>query len=149
MADERQERRDMSGRNVTIGLAVLFGVALTVLGLRFLLDPEAGASGFGVPASAAGDASAYLATKGIRDTASGLFILALIAARQLHALGWLLLVATIIPVGDALVVLSHNGSAGLALGMHGGAALALVAVGLLLLRSQVLPAQTPQPAPVA
>jgi hypothetical protein len=132
----------MSRKNIAIGLAALFGIILTVLGLRFVFVPEASAAGFGVPASARGDAGAYLATKGVRDTASGLFILTLLAVRQWYALGWLLLVATIIPLGDAAIVLSHHGPIGLAYGMHGGAALTLVVIAVLLLRDQP-PAKRP------
>jgi hypothetical protein len=123
----------MSRNNVAIALAALLGIGLTLMGLRFLLAPEASATGFGVPASATGDAGPYLSTKGIRDMASGLFIVALLAARQPYALGWLLLVATVIPLGDMAIVLSHHGSPAIAYGMHGGAVLVLVVTGVLLL----------------
>lgn len=47
------------------------------------------------------------------------------------ALGWFLLAASLIPFGDALIVLRHHGSKVLAYAMHGGTGvLALVIAAL-------------------
>src|SRR5215472_937740 len=92
------------------GLSGLVGVCIIVIGARFLLTPGAAAAGYGVPAGPqTGPASAYLAVKGVRDIASGLFVFILIAARQPHVLGWVMLAATIIPAADAVIVVRHLG----------------------------------------
>jgi hypothetical protein len=57
----------------------------------------------------------------------------LIAARQPHALGWVVLAATLIPAADAAVVLARHGSKASAYGVHGATgALMLATAGLLL-----------------
>jgi hypothetical protein len=64
-----------------------------------------------VPAGAEPHSRAYLSAKGIRDIASGLFAGMLIAFGSAHALGWFMLIATIIPLSDAVIVL-HQGGVG-------------------------------------
>jgi hypothetical protein len=115
------------------GLAALLGVAIIGIGARFLIAPAAGAAGFGVAAPAAGPAGAYLAVKGVRDIASGLVVLALLATGPRRAVGAALLALTVVPLGDAAIVLRHGGSRATAYGVHGATAAVLVAVGLLLL----------------
>lgn len=114
-------------------LAGLIGVTVVFIGVRFLLVPEAAATAYGVPASIAGDASAYLSIKGVRDGASGLVTLALLAAGQYTGLGWFLLVAALIPFGDAVIVLRHSGSKALAYAVHGATGIVMVGVALMFL----------------
>jgi hypothetical protein len=78
-------------------------------------------------------ARAYLCAKGIRDIASGLFTAMLIAYGSAHALGWFMLIATLIPVADAMIVLRHGGSRAIAFGVHGGTAVAMLIISGLLL----------------
>jgi hypothetical protein len=73
------------------------------------------AAGFGVPAEQAGD-HAHLAVKGIRDIESGIFTVVLLATQVPHVLAWFLLAAALIPVGDMIVVLRHQGSKATAYG---------------------------------
>ena len=75
----------------------------------------------------------YLFAKGIRDIASGLFAAMLIAYGSAHALGWFMLIATIIPIGDAAIVLQQGGRRAVAFGVHGGTAAAMVIISGLLL----------------
>jgi hypothetical protein len=114
-------------------LAGLIGVTVVFIGARFLLVPEAAATAYGVPASAAGDASAYLSIKGVRDGVSGLVTLALLAAGQYPGLAWFLLLAALIPFGDAVIVLRHGGSRTLAYTVHGGTGIVMIGVALMLL----------------
>lgn len=116
-----------------IVLSALLGAMILFIGFRFLVVPEPAATAYGVPASSRGDASAYLAIKGVRDGVSGLVVIALLATGQLTAVAWFLLVAALIPIGDAVIVLRHGGSKVLAYAMHGGTALVMVAVALMLL----------------
>jgi Na+/proline symporter len=116
-----------------IVLSLLFVVGILVVGVRFVLIPESAATGYGVPASGRGDAAAYLANKGVRDGVSGLIVLALLAAGQLTGAGWLLLVAALIPIGDAVIVLRHGGSKVIAYAVHAATAVVMVGAGLMLL----------------
>lgn len=109
-------------------LAALMGLAIIWIGLRFLLVPEASAAGFGVPT----EAGPFLAAKGIRDIGSGVVGLALLATRWFRAAGWAVIALALIPAGDALVVLAWEGPPVLAYAMHGGTAVAMVAVGAVL-----------------
>jgi hypothetical protein len=118
---------------VTIGLwfAGVVGVAIVLIGVRFLAQPAAASAAFGLPA-AAGDA--YLSTKGVRDVASGFFIGLLILHGQPRLVGWFMLVATLIPIVDGLIVLRHHGPRLAAFGVHWATAIfMLVSAGLLLL----------------
>ena len=69
--------------------------------------------------------------KGVRDIASGLFVIILIVAGATHLLGWVILAATIIPLADAAIVLDNGGpkSKSIAWGVHGVTAGADVASG--------------------
>jgi len=79
-------------------------------------------------------ASAYLSVKGVRDIASGLIVFTLMAAGATHPLGWMMLAATVIPLGDAGIVLGNGGPKSIALGVHGlTAAVMLITSALLLI----------------
>lgn len=125
----------MSLVQMAAGLAGLMGVAIIVIGARYLLVPEATAATFGLPAAPSANRLAWLEVKGVRDIVSGLLGLLLIATAQFRELGWFLIVVALIPIGDALIVLRHRGSKRLAYGMHGGTAAVLIAIGSVLLLS--------------
>jgi hypothetical protein len=57
----------------------------------------------------------------------------LIAYGSAHALGWFMLVATIIPISDAVIVLQRGGRRAIAFGVHGSTAAAMVIISGLLL----------------
>jgi hypothetical protein len=122
---------------MTIGyvLAGLIAAAIIFVGARFLVAPRVAAAGYGVqPDLGQPSVGAYLSVKGVRDIASGLFVLILMAAGATHLLGWLILAATVIPLADAAIVLRHGGPGSIAWGVHGGTAgLMLVTSALLLL----------------
>lgn len=120
-------------KNVASGLSALIGLSIIFIGARFLKNPEAGAAGFGVPASPCGNGGAYLAVKGIRDIATGLIALLLLALGYRRALGWVSLAAATIPLGDAIIVLRHKGSPAIAFGVHGATAAVVLLNGWLLL----------------
>lgn len=121
-------------------VAGVIGVGIIAIGLRFLLDPAASAAGFGTPAPAADDP--FLAVKGVRDIGSGLILLAVLALRRPRVLGWVMLAASVIPVGDALIVLAHGGPASVAYGVHGATALVAIAAAVVLISG---PAGRPAP----
>lgn len=119
---------------IAYALSGLIGLGIIFVGTRFLLAPSTAAAGYGVPLEQeTARAGAYLAAEGVRDIASGFFIFILIAFQAPHILGWIILGATIIPIVDAVIVLTHNGSKATAYGVHGAtAAVMLVTAGLLL-----------------
>ena len=76
---------------------------------------------------------AYLCAKGFRDIASGLFAVILIAYGAAHPIGRFMLAASIIPIGDAAIVLRHGGSTAAAFGIHGSTAVVMLIISGLLL----------------
>jgi hypothetical protein len=115
-------------------LSGVIAAGIIFIGCRFLLAPSTAAAAYGVSAVAEPHSRAYLFAKGIRDIASGLFIAVLIAYGSAHALGWLMLIATVIPIADAVNVLHEGGSRTIAFRVHGGTAVAMLIIsGLLLL----------------
>ncbi|HEX3650913.1 MAG TPA: DUF4267 domain-containing protein [Pseudonocardiaceae bacterium] len=112
-------------------LTALLGVTVVWIGLRFLLMPEPAAAAYGVPASAEGDASAYLSIKGVRDGSLGVLTLVLLLTAPHAVIGWFLLAVALIPFGDMVIVLRHHGSKVLAYAMHGGTGVLAVAIAVL------------------
>ncbi len=115
-------------------LAGLIGAAILFMGVRAFWAPQA-AVGFGIPGTPAEDPTfhAWLSVKGVRDIASGLFVFILLAGATPHLLGWFMLIATGIPVGDALIVRRSNGPKAAIYGIHGVTAVVMLAVSVLLL----------------
>ncbi|MGC7099111.1 DUF4267 domain-containing protein [Amycolatopsis lurida] len=131
------------GRKIANGIVLLVGLGIIYIGVQFLLVPVDAAAGYGV--AAPGDEGAYFTVKGIRDIASGLVALTLLALGQRRALGWVMLAMTIIPIADGFIVLSHDGPAAAAFGWHFSTA-AVMLVGVSLLLSARAPeAATPEP----
>jgi hypothetical protein len=116
------------------GLSGVIGGGIIFIGARFLAAPRAAAAGFGI-ASDQGDGPSdpYLAVKGVRDMALGVVVFVLLAARRPHILGEYMLAASIIPIGDGIIVLRRNGSKATAFGVHGATAATMVATAALLL----------------
>lgn len=102
---------------VAYGLAVVISLLVVLIGARFLLQPEAAAAGYGVPAKPDGD-RAYLTIKGLRDLAYGLLGLALIAFATPTAVAWYMLIGALEPLGDTVIVLRHGGTKAAAFGIH-------------------------------
>jgi len=119
----------------TVGfyLSGVIAAAIIFIGCRFLLAPSIAAVAYGVPAATEPHSRAYLSAKGVRDIASGLFTAMLIAYGSAHALGWFMLIATVIPIADAVIVLHQGGSRTIAFGVHGSTAIVMLIIGGLLL----------------
>ena len=120
--------------NVANVLAGLIGVGIIFIGARAFWAPQA-AVGFGIPDTPTEDRNfqAWLSVKAVRDIASGVFIFILLVAATPQVLGWFMLAATGIPVGDALIVLRSNGRKAAVYGIHGGTAVVMLAISVLLL----------------
>ena len=113
-------------------LAIVLDLLVLFIGARFLLQPRLAALGYGVPADAGGDASAYLTIKGLRDGTFGLLGLALLAFVGAEAEAWFMLCVAVIPLFDTLIVLRHGGTKAVAFGIHfATAVVVLISAGLL------------------
>ena len=119
-------------------LVVLAGFCF---GLGYLLNGDGAAAGFGIV-----DPDGYYVVKGVRDIAYALTALILLLMNQRRALGWVVLADSIIPIGDCLAVITHGGTVGYALAVHGSAAVLVLLTAALLLR-ETAPAR-PLPEPV-
>jgi len=116
------------------GLSGLLGAGIIVIGARFLAVPQAAAAAYGITTERDGLASdPYLAAKGVRDIASGIVVFVLLAAGKPPVLGRYLAAASIIPIGDGINVLRHNGPKATAYGVHGTTAAVMLATAALLL----------------
>jgi hypothetical protein len=115
-------------------LAGLIGAGIIFVGVLAFRAPQA-AVGFGIPGTPTEDPTfqAWLSVKAVRDIASGLFVFILLIAATPQVLGWFMLAATGIPVGDALIVLRGNGPKATAYGVHGATAAVMLAISVLLL----------------
>ncbi len=122
---------------ITVGyvLSGLIAATILFLGARFWLAPATASAAFGIadsPPPSTG-LTAWLAVKGTRDIASGLFVLLLMANRSPRLLGEFLLVASLIAFGDMATVLRSGGRKGVAFGIHGVTGTLLVATGVCLI----------------
>lgn len=98
-------------------------------GLSYLLNSDGAAAGFGIA-----DPTGYYVVKGVRDIAYALTALILLVMGHRRALGWVVLADSIIPIGDCIAVMTHGGTVGYALAVHGSAAVLVLITAALLLR---------------
>jgi hypothetical protein len=115
------------------------GAGIILIGARFLVVPRAAAAGYGVLAEPGGAQTQpgspypWLYVKGVRDIASGIFIFILLANGAPHVLGAFMAAATLIPLGDAVIVLRSGGARAAAFGIHGATAAVMLAASAALL----------------
>src|SRR5258708_8426352 len=88
-------------RSVSFWTVMLIALGIIFVGIRFIVDPKAGANGFGIPFSSTNDV-AFGRIKGIRDIFSGLVLLPLLFLKMSRATAWVFTTAIIIPASDAL-----------------------------------------------
>jgi len=119
--------------NVANVLAGLIGAGIIFVGALEFWAPRT-AAGFGIPGTPTEDRNfqTWLTVKAVRDIASGLFIFILLVGATPHLLGWFMLAAAGIPVGDALIVLRSNGPKATAYGVHAATAVVMLAISVLL-----------------
>ena len=119
--------------DIGYALAGLTAAGIIFIGARFLRAPGTAAAGFGIAACHdGGKADPYLSVKGVRDIASGLIAVILLAARMPHVLGSVRAGSQHHPHGDAIIVLRSNGPKATAYGVHGATAVVLLATAALL-----------------
>ena len=119
----------------TIGavLASIGALFIGYVGVMYLVAPQSMAPNFGLPSWPHGEGAGFLAVKGVRDLASGLVILVVLATGNRRILGWVMLAAALTPIGDMLIVLLSGGDPATAFGVHGATAAAVILAGGLLL----------------
>jgi Domain of unknown function (DUF4267) len=112
---------------LAIGLGLLLALAIIAIGAQYVASPTTATRSFGLPLPEEGTNIAWwLRLKGVRDIVSGLAVLAFMAWGGSRAVGIILLVEAIIPVGDMLLILAAKGSAKSAFGIHGFTALLMI-----------------------
>ena len=114
------------GEPVTWLVLALSGL-FVLLGLLFVFAPRACAALFGIrPTEEAG--LAYVSAIGLRDLALGLYLFALSRLSTRRAVGTILAITVLIPIGDVIVVWTERGfdSPGHLL-LHAGSALVMAA----------------------
>ncbi len=122
-------------------LAVILGVAILLLGANFVVNPHGGATGYGVTVTST-DADAFLRCKGVRDIATGIVVLSLLAFSSARSVALALLGMLPIPIGDAIIVAMTGGAPAYAVPMHGITAVVMLVVALLILRRAPPPVST-------
>ncbi|MGW4650173.1 DUF4267 domain-containing protein [Kitasatospora sp. NPDC004289] len=110
------------------------GIAFVLwFGSGFLLTPQTMASGFGLPDWPTEQGTGFLAVKGIRDLGLALVLLVLLLTGRRRSLGWAMLAAATIPIGDMSLILARHGDTTTALTVHGLTALGVLLTAALLL----------------
>ena len=89
-------------------MTLFIAVGIIFVGARFIISPETGATGYGIPIISKEDLP-FGRIKGIRDIFSGLALLPLLFQRMRRATAWVFTAATIIPATDCMIVLTTNG----------------------------------------
>jgi hypothetical protein len=126
----------MMTKRIGLALTLLTMVGIGYVGVEYLTAPTATAPSFVGASEPRPDAVSYLGNaKGIRDLFFAVIIVVLLVTRQRRALGWFMTTVSMVPFGDMTIVLAHHGSKAMALGVHGATAAAVLAAGLLILRT--------------
>jgi len=110
-----------------LGVAAVVALAIIVIGSLYVSKPRGATRSFGLPLPEEGpNIAAWLRLKGVRDIASGLAVLAMMAWGGSRMVGIVLFAEALIPIGDMSVILAAKGSARAALGIHGLTALVMI-----------------------
>ncbi len=108
-------------------LVLALSCVFVLLGLLFVFAPRAGAALFGIPAPE-GPGLSYVAAIGLRDLALGLYLFALSRLSSPRAVGAILAITVLIPIGDVIVVwMERRFESPAHLLLHAGSALIMAA----------------------
>ena len=121
---------------IPLSLAALIAVGIIVIGCSYLVSPERISGSFGLkPPASDADTRAWLRLKGIRDVVAGLVVLTMMLTVGWRSVGIVLLVESIIALGDMSIILGSGGSKSRAFSMHGATSAVMLVVGLLLIHA--------------
>ena len=119
-------------KSVSFWSVLILAVGIIFIGVRFIIQPDVGALGYGIPFENAND-SVYGKIKGIRDIFSGIVLLPLLWMRMRKAVAWVFTIATVVPAFDFLIILSYKGSSDIVhLMIHGITAVVMAITSVLL-----------------
>lgn len=125
-------------RSASFWMTLFVAAGIIFVGIRFILSPQAGALGFGIPFSSERDI-AFGRAKGIRDIFSGLALFPLLFLGMRKAAAWVFTAAIIVPATDCLTILATNGPSDIQhLLIHGLTAVYMVITSFLLFRDKTL-----------
>ena len=128
-----QQAEHLPVRDAGTWLVLAPGIGLVFIGVVFVLRPDWGAAIFGVPAPPGSEP--YLIAIGLRDIAFGFYILALALFSSRQAVGLVLALTVLIPLGDILIVAHQRGlSAPGHLMLHAASGIYMTAAALWMLR---------------
>jgi hypothetical protein len=126
-------------KSVSFWSVLIIAVGIIFIGVRFIIQPDVGAVGYGIPFENSNDA-AYGRIKGIRDIFSGVVLLPLLWMRMRKAVAWVFTAAILVPACDFLIILSYNGGSDLShLLIHGITAVVMLIISVLLFSRQKNP----------
>jgi len=112
----------------------LLGVALIAIGVTAVLAPDFAAKSYGVEVTTL-PARVWVRAAGVRDIAIGGILLGLLARRvEATSLGITVLLATLVPIVDSVIVLQTSGVRPAVI-LHAGTILPLMALGIALILS--------------
>ncbi len=104
----------------SIDIAWLAALGIIYVGASYVSNPRTMAPNFGLPLPEEGtNIPWWLRLKGVRDITSGVLVLVFMAWDGHRALGLVLLVEAMIPIGDMSNILAAKGSTKHAYGIHG------------------------------
>ena len=114
-----------------LGLALVLALAIIAIGIQYVASPLTATRSFGLPLPG-NDANIawWLRLKGVRDIVAGLAVLAFMMWGPPGAVGIILAVEAVIPVGDMLLILAAKGSTRSAFGIHAPTAVLMVVTAL-------------------
>lgn len=92
---------------ICYGISLLTAAGLIFIGLKFLISPVKAELDFGISLNTQADYSFHY-IKGVRDLFSGILLVLLVLTKQRKALALTLLAATIVPLGDFIIVMGKN-----------------------------------------
>ncbi|NVM64899.1 hypothetical protein FHW88_003188 [Mucilaginibacter sp. SG538B] len=122
-------------RSASFWMILFIAVGIIFIGVRFIINPAAGAIGYGIP-TINNDDLPFGRIKGIRDIFSGVVLLPLLLLRMRRATAWVFTSAITVPAADFLIVLSTNGPSDIShLMIHGLTAVYMAITSFLLFKS--------------
>ncbi len=126
METQIKEQPQWGMHSASYWITLLLALGIILIGLRFILQPQVGAIGYGIAFSNDHDA-VYGRVKGIRDIFSGIVLLPFLIMGMRKATAWVFTAATVVPLADFLIIAITNGTADLEhLLVHGITALVMI-----------------------
>ncbi len=126
------QTNQLSTRSLAFWLSFLVAAAIIFIGIRFILFPQIGGIGFGIPIT---QDLWYGRIKGTRDIASGLLVLGMLWYRNPISTAIVIGIETLIPLGDLTLILTRNGPTDIEhILIHGLTVVCMIIVTVMLLR---------------